>query len=449
VTNKKCVIDMSLILNNNIEFASLLHDIDALQHRGKVVQAYGTTVRVSGLKARIGQQCLISGENSNEELYADVVGIVDRQAILLPLGNLIGISQEAQVTIVNEEPVIKFSEDLLGKVNDGTGRPLDNNKRLNNTVDVPIYRNAPYPLKRKSVSVPFCTGVRAIDSILTMGIGQRAGIFSPAGVGKSSLLSMIAKNATTDVVVIALIGERGREVKEFLEYILKDTGLERSVVVVATSDRPAMERLRAAYTATTIAEKFRDQGKNVLLLMDSITRLTRAQREIGLSIGEPPVRRGFPPSVFAELPRLFERVGNNDKGSITAFYTVLVEGDEGNDPIAEEVRSLLDGHITLTRKLAQENHYPAIDILKSVSRLVEQVTTKKHQQDITHFRRLLAKYNEIEYLLQIGEYEKGADALADEAISKIEHIKSYLIQYFDENVIIEESISLLSKVIHE
>jgi type III secretion protein N (ATPase) len=438
---------MNSILKNKNTFASILHDIDTLKHCGKVVQAYGTTVRVSGLKARIGQQCLITS-NNNVDIYADVVGIIGGQAILLPLGNINGISQEAQVSIISETPKIQFCNDILGNILDGVGRPINKTDCLKNSVDIPIYRDAPEALTRTPIDKPFCTGVRAIDSILTMGIGQRTGIFSHAGGGKSSLLSMIARYAVADVIVIALIGERGREVREFIDKILIDTGLERSVVVVATSERPAMERLRAAYTATTIAETFRDQGKNVLLLMDSITRLARAIREIGLSIGEPPVRRGFPPSVFAELPRIFERAGNNDKGSITAFYTVLVEDEENNDPVAEEVKSLLDGHITLTRKLAQENHYPAIDILKSISRLANQITTPKQQQDIAYLRKLLAKYNDIEFLLQVGEYEQGSDALADEAISKIDNMNNFLKQSINDYYFIDDSFNELSLIVN-
>ncbi len=439
---------MSSALENQAKISSLIHDIDTLKHSGKVIQAYGTTVKVSGLKARIGQQCLISGGDNHVDIYADVVGIVEGHAILLPLGHINGISQEAQVTIISETPTIRFSNDILGKVIDGVGRPLKSEETHNNSVDISIYRDAPDPLTRIPVTKPFCTGVRAIDSLLTMGIGQRIGIFSNAGGGKSVLMSMIARYAVADVIVIALIGERGREVREFLDNILMETGQERSVVIVATSERPAMERLRAAYTATTIAEKFRDQGKNVLLLMDSITRLARAIREIGLSIGETPVRRGFPPSVFAELPRLFERAGNNDKGSITAIYTVLVDDEDQNDPIAEEVRSLLDGHITLSRKLAQANHYPAIDVLKSISRLTGQITTNLQQNDIAYFRKLLAKYYDIEFLLQVGEYEQGSDEIADQAIKKIESINQFLQQHFDDYCFIDESINNLNIILY-
>jgi type III secretion protein N (ATPase) len=292
----------------------------------------------------------------------------------------------------------------------------------------------------------FTTGIKAIDALLTLGIGQRTGIFAPAGGGKSTLLTMIAKHALADVIVIALVGERGREVGEFIEHIESNGGLSRSVLVVATSDRPSMERLRAAYTATAIAEGFRSQGMHVVLLMDSVTRLARALREIGLSIGEPPVRRGFPPSVFAELPRLFERVGNDNKGSITAFYTVLVEGEESQDPIAEEVRALLDGHIVLTSKLAREYHYPAIDILKSTSRLVNKITSVEHRSHISHFRSLLAKYQELEFLIQVGEYEAGNDKSADEAVSKIGKMMAFLKQEEYEYFSMGDSINTMRSI---
>jgi type III secretion protein N (ATPase) len=282
-----------------------------------------------------------------------------------------------------------------------------------------------------------------------MGVGQRIGIFAPAGAGKSTLLTMIAKHAHADVIVIALIGERGREVGEFIEHIQSDGGDERFVLIVATSDRPAMERLRAAYTATAIAEGFRSQGKHVVLLMDSITRLARAIREIGLSVGEPPVRRGFPPSVFAELPRLFERVGNDDRGCITAFYTVLVEGEEMHDPIAEEVRSLLDGHIVLATKLAKAYQYPAIDVLKSISRLLNQITSDGHRSLIGYVRSLLAKYQELEFLIQVGEYEPGKDQLADEAVSKIDIINAFLKQGENEYFSVNDSINAMRIIIDE
>jgi type III secretion protein N (ATPase) len=348
---------------------TVLDDIDTLHRKGRVVEAYGTSIKVSGINARIGQQCIITDKHNSHKIYADVVGISGDNAILLPLGNIQGIAQDSEVIVIKERSSIQYSNQLAGRILDGMGRPLDGMELPNNCHEIPIYKDAPSPLTRKPINKPISTGVRSIDASLTLGVGQRTGVFAPAGGGKSTLLSMIARHAETDIIVIALIGERGREVGEFLEHTLTKEGLKRSVLVISTSDRPAMERLRAAYTATAIAEGFRSEGNNVLLLMDSVTRFARALREIGLSVGEPPVRRGYPSSVFAELPKLFERSGNDINGTMTAFYTVLVEDEETNDPIAEEVRSLLDGHIILTRKLAQENHYPAIDILNSTSRL--------------------------------------------------------------------------------
>jgi type III secretion protein N (ATPase) len=433
----------------NYNLVNLLKSVDALQHRGKVVQAYGTTVRVTGLQAKIGQQCLITDKQHLHSMLSVVVGLVDGQAILTPLGSLDGIEQDAEVRVVSDVATVPFDNNLTGRVLNSMGQPLDDGGSFENMEQIPIYRPAPNPLMRKPVKEMFTTGIKAIDALLTIGVGQRVGIFAPAGGGKSTLLSMIAKHADADVIVIALIGERGREVGEFIEHIQSDGAGDRYVMVVATSDRPAMERLRAAYSATAIAEGFRAQGKHAVLLMDSITRLARAIREIGLSIGEPPVRRGFPPSVFAELPRLFERVGNSKSGSITAFYTVLVEGDEMNDPIAEEVRSLLDGHILLSSKLAQEHHYPAIDILKSTSRLLNQITVGEHRSMIGYIRSLLAKYQEIEFLIQVGEYEKGNDKLADEAVSKINRIKTLLKQKENEYFTIDDSINAMRIIKNE
>ncbi len=296
----------------------------------------------------------------------------------------------------------------------------------------PVYEDAPNPLTRRLIERPLACGVRAIDSLITCAEGQRIGIFAAAGVGKSTLLGMLAKNSEVDITVIALIGERGREVREFIEHELGTEGLARSVVVCATSERPAMERLKAAFVATAIAEYFRDQGLRVMLLMDSVTRFARALREIGLAAGEPPARRGFPPSVFAALPRLLERAGMNETGSISAFYTILVEGDDMNEPVADETRSILDGHIILSRKLASANHYPAIDVLASVSRVMRMVVEAEHYQHAGQVRELLAKYDEIELLLRLGEYKHGSDSVADQAINRIDELRSFLRQRPDE-----------------
>ncbi len=417
-----------------------------LTHTGRVVQAFGTTVKVSGIHARIGQQCLISHPGTGHRLLADVVGLEDRHAILLPLGSMQGISVDSQVEVLEEQSTIPSGKALLGTVVNCLGEPLNKSELSGDLHQQPLYVDAPDPISRKPIDTHFETGVRALDSMLTVGEGQRVGVFAMAGGGKSTLLSMLAKQANTDVIVIGLIGERGREVREFIEQHLGEEGMRRSVVVVSTSDRPAMERVRAAYAATAIAEGFRSEGKSVLLLMDSVTRFARALREIGLAIGEPAVRRGYPPSVFAELPKLFERTGNDANGSITAFYTVLAEDEDGSDPIAEEVRSILDGHIILTRKLAQSGHYPAIDVLESTSRVMNQVTSKEQQKAARHIRALLSKYQEIEFLIQVGEYEAGSDPLADEAIEKLDSIKKLMQQLEDEKTDYKSTVAALINI---
>ena len=393
--------------------------------RGRVAQAFGTTLRVSGLQAVIGQQCLIRdpARPHATPLRAEVVGLHEHEAILVPLGHLQGISMGAEAEIMERASLIPMGEALPASV------PLRS-----------FYSEPPNPLHRAPVDKPFITGVRAIDGLLTVGEGQRLGVFAMAGGGKSTLLGMLARQARSDINVIALVGERGREVREFLEESLGPEGMARSVVVVSTSDRPAMERLRAAQTATAIAEGFRAQGQRVLLMMDSVTRYARALREIGLSVGEPAVRRGFPPSVFAELPRLFERAGNDAHGSITAFYTVLAEDEDNTDPVAEETRSILDGHIVLSRKLGQAGHYPAIDVLASASRVFTRVTSREHQQAALRVRALMAKHEEIRFLLQVGEYAPGSDALADDAIAAQPAIENLLRQRPDEASAFEDTI---------
>jgi len=338
---------------------------------------------------------------------------------------------------------------LLGRVVNGLGEPLDTQTHgpLEVTDYYPVFRDAPDPLTRRIISKPTALGVRAIDGLLTCGEGQRLGIFAAAGGGKSTLLAMLIKGADVDVTVLALIGERGREVREFIEYDLGPEAAAKAVIVVATSDRSSAERAKAGFVATSIAEYFRDQGKRVLLLMDSVTRFARAQREIGLAAGEPPTRRGFPPSVFATLPRLMERAGQSDKGFITALYTILVEGDDMTEPVADETRSSLDGHIILSRKLAAANHYPAIDILASVSRVMGAIVDEEHKAAASRLRELLAKYDEVELLVKIGEYKKGSDALADEALSKIDGIRAFLRQRTDDLTSLEETVQALKQVV--
>ncbi|MET0026417.1 MAG: FliI/YscN family ATPase [Candidatus Thiodiazotropha sp.] len=440
-------------MDNNIttlttDILSAITDIDPLQKKGKVVEAYGTTIKVTGIAARIGQQCLITDKYCTHQVYADVVGITDDKAILLPLNHIGGIAQDSEVIVIKETTTISFSKKMIGKVLDGLGNPINGALTDNNHKEIPIYCDAPNPLKRTPITQPLRTGIRAIDALLPLGVGQRTGIFAPAGAGKSTLLSMLARHTRSDIIIIALIGERGREVREFIEHTLTKESLSRSILIVSTSDRPAMERLRAAYTATAIAENFRSQGYNVLFLMDSVTRFARALREIGLSIGEPPVRRGYPPSVFAELPKLFERTGNDDHGSISAFYTVLMEDEQTTDPIAEEVRSLLDGHIVLTRKLAEENHYPAIDVLKSTSRIQNLITDTEHQELIKKFKSMLSKYYEIEFLIHVGEYEEGSDSVADEAIRKYQKMKDYLRQNLNTKYEFAQLYSLFEDIVN-
>jgi len=417
-----------------------------VEQRGRVVQAFGTTVRVSGVHARIGQQCRIVDRDTGTELIAEVVGLSEGQAILLPLASLQGVAVDAEVEVLQERSTVPFGTELLGRVIDSFGHPIDGRPLPSSLTERALYADAPSPLQRQPIQKSFSTGIRAVDALLTVGVGQRIGVFAMAGGGKSTLLGMLAREATADVNVIALIGERGREVREFIEDSLGEHGLRRSVVVASTSDRPAMERVRAAQAATAIAEGFRAQGKRVLLLMDSVTRFARALREIGLSVGEPAVRRGFPPSVFAELPRLFERSGNDAAGSITAFYTVLSEDEDGSDPVAEEARSILDGHIVLSRKLGQAGHYPAIDVLGSASRLFTRVTTREHQDAAAHVRALLAKHSEIEFLLQVGEYKEGSDSIADEAIEKLPAIHDLLCQRPDETATLVEAVERLQDV---
>jgi len=426
-----------------------LRGLSPLAERGRVVQALGTTLHVSGLSARIGQQCLLRDPQRSDAppLRAEVVGLAAGHAILVPLGGLQGVAIGAEVELLDSDARVPCGAGLFGRVIDAFGEALDGQPLPGDLALRPLHSASPTPLARTPVHEVFATGVRAIDTVLSVGVGQRVGVFAMAGGGKSTLLGMLARHAQSDVNVIALVGERGREVREFLEDSLGPEGLARSVVVVSTSDRPAMERVRAAQAATAIAEGFRAQGARVMLLMDSVTRYARALREIGLAVGEPAVRRGFPPSVFAELPRLFERAGNDDRGSITAFYTVLVEDEDGSDPVAEEVRAILDGHLILSRKLSQQNHFPAIDVLASASRVFPRVAAAEHHDAALRLRSLLAKHAEIKFLVQVGEYKSGNDALADEAIERLPLIETMLRQRPEEATAFDEAVTLMREVV--
>lgn len=409
---------------------SLVRALDAapmFEQHGRIVGALGTTLRVTGVRARIGESCEIVDAETGFSLWAEVIGLADDGAILTPLGDLRGLSLASDVILRSGDDRTPYGADMFGRVLDARLRPLDGLGPVKRSSDRPIHGDAPNPMQRRPVERAVETGVRVIDGLLTIGEGQRVGIFAAAGVGKSTLLANLARQARADAIVIAMIGERGREVREFVEETLGEEGLARSVVIVATSDRPAMERVRAAHVATAIAEGLRAEGKHVLLLMDSVTRFARALREIGLAAGEPAVRRGFPPSVFAELPRLFERSGADAVGAITGLYTVLLEDEEG-DPIGEEVRSLLDGHIVLSRKLAARGHYPAIDVLGSLSRLFTKLANPAQQRAAAGLRAMLAKLGEIELLVQMGEYEAGRDRLADRALADRDAIDAFLRQ---------------------
>jgi ATP synthase in type III secretion protein N len=403
-----------------------------LARMGKVFEVIGTMIRVSGLDARVGEICELQDARGRRLQRAEVVGFARGAAVLSPFGSLTGVGETTRVVSTGKPLSVTVGPGLLGRVISGLGDPVDGKGPIAGNRSRPAIADPPDPMSRKMIEDPMPTGVKAIDAFMTFGEGQRIGIFAPAGVGKSTLMGMLAKGAKSDVNVIALIGERGREVREFIEFILGEEGMARSVVVCATSDRSSIERAKAAYVATAIAEHFRDEGKSVLLMMDSLTRFARALREIGLAAGEPPARRGFPPSVFAELPRLLERTGMGSTGSITALYTVLAEDESGGDPIAEEVRGLLDGHMILSRRVAARNQYPAIDVQGSLSRVMSQVVPKDHSAAAGAVRSLMAKYEEVEMLLQVGEFKSGSDPQADLAIARHEQIRAFLCQPTDE-----------------
>ncbi|MBI2742964.1 MAG: type III secretion system ATPase SctN [Chlamydiales bacterium] len=434
-------------MDPNPEFDRLISDLEEVEltsMHGRITEVVGMLIKAVVPQVAMGEVCVIK-RTGREPLFAEVVGFTRDEAFLSPLGDMAGIGPSSEVIPLRMPLHIKIGPEVLGRVLNGLGEPLDADVKgpLNLKDTFSILNTPPDPLKRKVISEPISTGVRAIDGILTCGKGQRMGIFAGAGMGKSTLLGMIARNAKADVNVIALIGERGREVREFLENDLGEEGMKRSVIVVSTSDQPAQLRLNAAYVGTAIAEYFRDQGKSVILMMDSVTRFARALREIGLAAGEPPARAGFTPSVFATLPKLLERSGNSEKGSITAFYTVLVAGDDINEPVSDETRSILDGHIILSSDLARQYHYPAIDVLGSISRILTHITDKEHQQFIGKVREVLAHYKKNELLIRIGEYKPGSDKGADFAIKYIDKVNRFLKQQVDEISSFEETVQQL------
>ncbi len=415
-----------------------------IRANGKVTKVIGLIIEAHGPASRLGSVCDIYHKGDMRRVRAEVLGFRDNKVLLMPLEEIRGIEPGSRVVAREEKALIGVGAGLLGRVIDGLGNPIDSKGSVSIEKEYPIYANPINPLLRNRISKPLDIGIRAVNGILTIGCGQRMGIFSGSGVGKSVLLGMIARKTSADVNVIALIGERGREVNDFIKKELGEEGLKRSVVVVATSDQLPLVRMRGAFIATAIAEYFRDQGKHVNLMMDSVTRFAMAQREIGLAIGEPPTTKGYTPSVFTLLPKLLERAGtSSNHGTITGLYTVLVEGDDMNEPIADALRSILDGHIVLTRDLAMQNHYPAIDILKSISRVMVDVASLKQRENANKLKAIMATYRKAEDLINIGAYVAGSSHMIDYAIDMIEKVNSYLKQEIEEKVSFEESVKQL------
>jgi flagellum-specific ATP synthase len=408
-----------------------LQKTDLTRVNGRVEQIVGLVIESTGPSASVGEACWITPAAGNgSPILAEVVGFRQNRVLLMPLGDMRGLGAGSEVVKTGESFKIFVGDALLGRVIDGMGVPLDGKGPLGSLSQTyPIHQDPPPAMERRRISSPVATGVRAIDALLTLGEGQRLGIFSGSGVGKSTLLGMIACNTEADINVIALVGERGREVRDFLERDLGEKGLARSVVVVATSDQPSLIRIQAALVATAVAEYFRDQGKRVMLMMDSITRFAMAQREVGLAIGEPPTTKGYTPSVFALLPKILERAGTTShQGSITGIYTILVEADDMNEPVADACRSILDGHVVLSRDLAAQNHYPAIDVLNSVSRVMRDIVGPEQMQAAGNIRSMLATYKSVEDLIAIGAYVKGNNPKVDQAVAKLDAIQGFLKQ---------------------
>lgn len=420
-----------------------LDDLELTTINGRITETVGMLIKAIVPGVKIGEVCLV--KRDGEPLRTEVVGFTREEVLLSPLGEMTGIGPSSEVIPTHLPLHIKVGPQLLGRILNGLGEPLDEATKgpMECTETYPVIQAPPDPVKRMRISEPLSVGVRAIDGVLSTGLGQRVGIFAAAGGGKSTLLGMIARNAVADVNVISLIGERGRELRDFIEKDLGPEGLKRSVLVVSTSDQASQLRLNAAYVGTAIAEYFRDQGKSVILMMDSVTRFARALREVGLAAGEPPARAGYTPSVFSTLPKLLERAGNSDKGSITAFYTILVAGDDMNEPVADEVRSILDGHLILSSELARQFHYPAIEILSSASRVMPSIVPKEHLQLVSKLREVLANYKKNELLIKIGEYKRGSDKAGDFAIDNIDKVNKFLKQSVDEKCSFQETLQLL------
>ena len=415
---------------------------------GKVAKVVGLTVESIGPAAKLNDLCHIITQDKDQVINAEVVGFRDDRVLLMPYDQTVGVGLGSRVENTGAPLKVMVGDELLGKVLDGLGNPIDGSE-IHCSCGYSVQAQPPDPLTRELIDTVLPLGVKAVDGLITVGKGQRIGIFAGSGVGKSTLMGMFARNTKADINVIALIGERGREVREFIERDLGPEGMKRSVVVVATSDKPALIRKKAAMTATAVAEYFRDQGRDVLLMMDSLTRFSMAQREIGLASGEPPVSRGYPPSVYGEMPQLLERAGRSDKGSITGLYTVLVDGDDFNEPIADTARSILDGHIVLDRKIAQKNHYPAIDVLQSISRVMSSIVDPQHKKAAGQLKNVLATYAEAEDLVNIGAYKAGSNPSIDYALSQIDAVNEFLQQDVYEKLSFEESIQRLEELFPE
>lgn len=438
---------MQKVLQKIEEYKNHIERVDTIELSGTVSKVIGMTVESRGPLVKMGDICKIYPNRGEGSVLAEVVGFRDQSVILMPFGNVTGIGVGNKVVATGMQFLVHVGEGLKGRILDALGRPMDGKGRISCQTSYSVENQPPNPLERRRISEVLPIGVRAIDTLLTLGKGQRVGIFAGSGVGKSTLLGMIARRASADINVITLVGERGREVLDFVEKDLQEEGLKKSVLVVATSDQPALLRLKSAMVGTAIAEYFRDQGYNVMLMMDSLTRFAMAQREIGMTVGEPPVSRGFTPSVYAMLPRLLERSGTSLKGSITGIYTVLVEGDDLNEPISDTVRGILDGHIVLSRRLANNNQYPAIDVLASVSRLMNDIATPEHVKMANHIKNMMMTYNEVQDLVNIGAYKPGSDAKIDEAIRLREPILGMLKQEIKEASTFEQSLEHMRAVL--
>ncbi|TRM12400.1 flagellar protein export ATPase FliI [Lentibacillus cibarius] len=430
------------------KYIDAIQQTDTFKRYGKVLRAVGLMIESLGPEANIGEVCLIHNAVNNKRITAEVVGFSDERIVLMPYTEIAEIGPGCLVESTGKALTVKIGQGLIGKVVDSLGECLDGSRLPRGLARRLTEQSPPNPLARPPISEPFQVGIKSIDALLTVGKGQRVGIFAGSGVGKSTLLGMIARNSNADINVIALIGERGREVREFIDKDLGEEGLKKSIVVVSTSDQPALMRIKGAYTATAISEYFRDQGFQVNLMMDSVTRVAMAQREVGLATGEPPTTKGYTPSVFATLPKLLERTGASKDGSITAFYTVLVDGDDMNEPIADTVRGILDGHFVLDRKLAEQGHFPAINVLKSISRVMNNIASKEHLDAAKQVRNLMARYEENSELIQIGAYKRGTNQEIDKAITYNPKIQSFLRQDVHERNTLEASIAEMQQLVN-